>query len=93
MEGFGTETWQDGKVYTGQFKKGRKNGDGTMTYPNHKQYRGPWVKNQKHGTGVEINLKVNTKRVGEWRRGKWIRWLSATHKVDPNDNGRISESL
>lgn len=24
MEGFGTEVWLDGKVYTGQFKKGRK---------------------------------------------------------------------
>ena len=78
MEGHGTEVWNDGKVYVGNFKKGRKHGQGVMTYPNNKQYRGPWVRNLKHGTGVEVNTKVNTQRVGEWRKGKWIRWVSAT---------------
>lgn len=61
MEGQGTEVWLDGRIFTGQFKKGSRSGQGIMTYPNtQKQYRGPWLKNQKHGTGVEINLKVNT---------------------------------
>ena len=32
---------------------------------------------------MEVNLKVNTQRVGEWRRGKWVRWISATQKIDP----------
>lgn len=54
-----------------------------MTYPNQKQYNGPWQRNQKHGTGIEINLKVNTQRVGEWRNGRWMRWLSSTQKIDP----------
>jgi len=26
--------------------------------------------------------------VGEWRRGKWIRWISATQKIDP-ESGEI----
>ena len=60
MEGFGKEIWEDGKVYVGRFKRGRKHGEGTMTYPNKRQYRGNWEKNLKHGTGFETNLKVNT---------------------------------
>ena len=82
MEGNGTESWLDGKTYVGQYKKGRKHGQGTMTYPNMKQYKGPWIRNQKHGTGIEVNIKVNTQRVGEWRRGKWVRWISATLRVE-----------
>ena len=54
-----------------------------MTYPNQTQYKGAWLKNKKHGAGVELNLKVNTQRVGEWRRGKWVRWISATQKIHP----------
>lgn len=91
MEGFGKEVWQDGKVYVGHFKKGRKHGEGTMTYPNKKQYRGNWEKNLKHGTGYETNLKVSTQRMGEWRRGKWVRWLSATQKVAEAENTEQTE--
>ena len=91
MDGVGTEVWLDGKTFTGFYVLGRKQGEGTMTYPNKKQYRGPWEKNQKHGVGIELNLKVNTQRVGEWRRGKWVRWLSATQKVDP-DTGMVLPS-
>ena len=79
MEGQGREEFDDGRVYDGAFRKGRKHGEGTMTYEKEKkQYIGPWEKNLKHGIGVELNLKGNTKRMGEWRKGKWIRWLSNT---------------
>ena len=83
MHGNGTEVWKDGHTYVGQFKNGQKQGEGTMTYPNKfKQYKGPWHKNQRHGKGIEISLKANTQRVGEWKKDKWIRWISATQKVE-----------
>ena len=37
--------------------------------------------NKKHGEGYEVNLKTNTQRKGEWRHGKWVRWLSKTQRV------------
>jgi hypothetical protein len=50
-----------------------------MTYEREKkQYIGPWEKNLKNGIGMELNLKGNTKRIGEWRKGKWMRWTSNT---------------
>ena len=78
MHGFGREEWLNGQIFVGQFRKGKRHGEGTMTYVNQKQYKGEWVQNMRHGTGVEINLKVKTYRVGEWKKDKWMRWLSAT---------------
>lgn len=88
MDGAGREVWDDGQVYEGQFVRGRKHGEGTMVYANRRKYEGPWEKDERHGVGVETNLKVGTFRVGEWRRGKWVRWISATQKVD-SEAGRV----
>ena len=55
MDGFGTETYSDGKVFMGVFRNGEKFGNGVMTYPNQKQHQGSWKKNKKHGVGVEID--------------------------------------
>jgi len=64
-----------------------------MTYEkDKKQYIGPWEKNLKHGIGVELNLKGNTKRMGEWRKGKWIRWLSNTQRIDDLMRDRMLNS-
>jgi len=35
----------------------------------------------KHGLGYEINLVGKTKRKGEWKKGKWFRWMSNTETV------------
>lgn len=43
-----------------------------------KSYIGAWMAGQKHGEGVEINNNTGTKRKGEWKKGKWFRWLSGT---------------
>ena len=26
--------------------------------------------------------------MGEWRRGKWVRWISATQRIDP-ETGQV----
>jgi hypothetical protein len=79
MEGHGREEFTDGRVYEGEFKQGKKNGHGTMTYEKEKkQYIGPWVNNLKHGSGIELNLRSNTYREGEWADGKWVKWTSAS---------------
>ena len=82
MHGQGREEWEDGTYFVGNFKNGKRSGEGTMTEPGKKEYKGMWEKNKKHGHGIEINLKVMTFRLGEWRKGKWIRWLSSTQKID-----------
>ena len=77
MEGYGREEHEDGRIYIGEFRLGKKHGQGTITYEREKkQYVGPWENNLKHGVGFELNFKSNTKRFGEWRKGKWIRWIA-----------------
>ena len=93
MHGVGTEAFDDGKVFMGSFRNGRKHGDGLMTYPNQKQYRGGWLRNKKHGVGVEINRKANSQRTGEWRRGKWVRWISGTSRIELSEDGESSEEI
>ena len=52
MDGQGTEVWEDGRIFTGQFKKGRRQGEGIMTYPNGNTYAGQWRNDEQHGFGV-----------------------------------------
>lgn len=35
----------------------------------------------KHGFGFEISLKGSTKRKGEWKKNKLLRWLSKTETI------------
>lgn len=81
VSGKGKEVWADGREYVGDFANGKKEGQGTMTIPGSKQYSGEWLNNLKHGIGFEINLVGHTKRKGEWKKGKWFRWLSNTETI------------
>ncbi len=89
MDGSGREDYEDGRVYIGDFKEGKKWGYGKMMYSKElKQYEGPWVDNLKNGNGVETNFRTNTKRTGEWKDGKWVRWISAVLKVEVMPDAR-----
>lgn len=46
--------------------------------PGSKQYTGEWLNNLKHGMGFETNLVGHTKRNGEWKKDKLVRWLGNT---------------
>lgn len=80
MTGQGTESWDDGTEYVGEFLNGMKHGTGTRVQRNIK-YEGGWYRNRQHGRGTEINLKGMTKREGEWKNGELVRWLGKTETV------------
>ncbi len=81
VQGKGKEVWSDGKEYVGDFVNGKKQGQGVLSIPNAKQYSGEWSNNLKHGIGFEMNLVGGTRRKGEWKKGKWFRWLSNTDTI------------
>lgn len=92
MEGDGKEVWRDGTEYIGQFLKGMKHGQGSMTHDG-KIYAGSWEKNAKHGIGFETQLLGNTRRKGEWKRGKFFRWLSGTETVSGSTKGKFIKGV
>lgn len=81
VEGSGKEVWEDGREYVGDFVAGKKQGQGTLTVPDDKQYCGEWLNNLKDGRGFEILIKGNTRREGEWRKNKLVRWIGKTETV------------
>ncbi len=44
-------------------------------------YVGSWDKNAKDGIGYETQIRGNTRRKGEWKKGKLFRWLGKTETV------------
>ena len=65
-----------------------------MTYQfEKKQYIGPWENNLKHGIGLELNITANTKRQGEWRRGKWFQWVGPPQQIDEHVREQMLEAL
>ena len=38
----GTETWENGRKYVGEFKDGKRYGQGTITHPDGSKYSGHW---------------------------------------------------
>ena len=82
MEGIGKEIFfEDGRTYEGEFLKGKKHGHGVEVKPGKLSYDGEWVNNYKDGTGWETQLLGCTRRQGQWKKGKWMRWLSGTETV------------
>ena len=46
MEGYGTFTWPDGRLYVGEYVDDMKQGEGTFEWPSGVKYIGSW-KNDK----------------------------------------------
>ena len=49
----GTETWQNGRTYVGEFKDGKRSGQGIMTHPDGSNYSGQWKDGLPNGKGTE----------------------------------------
>ena len=56
MDGYGTFTWPDGRVYDGyviviiiQYVKDKKHGFGDFTYTDGSMYKGNWKDGKEHG--------------------------------------------
>mmetsp|Transcript_75477 Transcript_75477/g.179291 ORF Transcript_75477/g.179291 Transcript_75477/m.179291 type:complete len:243 (+) Transcript_75477:202-930(+) len=70
--GHGTQTWKDGRVYEGQFRDGKFEGEGRMewqTLQGPMVFEGQYVDDMKHGQGRYMwpDGRVYD---GEWRRGQ-----------------------
>ena len=66
----GQGTFDDGKkIYTGQFKGGKYNGQGSLVgHKSGSKYVGEWKDNKRHGQGT-FAWKDGRKLVGEWKDG------------------------
>ena len=48
----GTETWENGRKYVGEFKDGKRYGQGIMTHPDGSKYTGQWEDSIPNGEGT-----------------------------------------
>lgn len=49
IQGKGTYTWPDGKMYEGEYRNGKKNGYGIYKFPDGRRYEGYWVDGLQNG--------------------------------------------
>ena len=70
MHGEGVFTWQDGRLYKGNYVYDKKEGYGEFYWPNGKVYKGHWRKGKQHGTGKYG--ENNFLKESEWKCGKKI---------------------
>ena len=54
MEGKGTFTWSDGRVYVGEYLNDKKDGKGEFKWPDGRSYDGKWKNGKQHGIGKYI---------------------------------------
>mmetsp|Transcript_16598 Transcript_16598/g.14493 ORF Transcript_16598/g.14493 Transcript_16598/m.14493 type:complete len:204 (-) Transcript_16598:96-707(-) len=55
MHGQGTYTFTNGSVYTGEWIKGKRQGNGKINYLDGSSYEGQWDNDQMHGNGMYID--------------------------------------
>jgi len=89
--GTGTMMFPDGTRYDGDFKDGMMHGHGILWSPNGDRYQGNFEEDLKEGTGVWHDIANQTKRQGEWSKGKRVSWItSATQQyvtlIEDKDN-------
>jgi len=81
MNGKGTYTWRDGRVYEGDYVMDKKHGHGKYRWADGRIYDGPWVNGKQHGEGKYI-LSTGIERIGIWVDGVRINWVDQ----QPEDN-------
>lgn len=81
MQGMGNFTWEDGRMYLGEYRNDLKHGQGTFQWPDGRKYIGGWSEGKQHGRGTFV--KDGGKREGIWELGKRIKWLDKkpTNKI------------
>ncbi len=72
--GQGTETYNDGDKYVGEFKDGKRHGQGTFTWSDGDKYIGKWKDGKYHGEGKQtsynIDGSIDQHYVGEYENGE-----------------------
>ena len=74
MHGYGEMTYEDARVYRGEFFNDKKHGFGIFTWPNGKIYEGNFVNGKQNGKAI-ITIPNQTVRETLWENGKCIKWL------------------
>lgn len=75
-EGVGTQYWNDGTVYEGNWKNDKANGKGRMVHPNGDVYEGYWENDRACGKGTFIHnygstdIYAGVKYEGTWKNDK-----------------------
>lgn len=59
-EGVGTQIWEDGSIYTGQWKDDKRHGEGRQIYVDGDFYEGQWFQNKASGKGFYFHVDGTT---------------------------------
>jgi len=87
-DGFGTYVYDDGSIYTGEFKNGKRHGKGRMKWASGarkgEEYEGEWSGDDMHGKGRYV-YSDGSVYAGEFRDGKRhgqgvMSWASGPRK-------------
>jgi len=104
-DGTGTYIDLNGAVYTGSFKKSKKEGVGKLVTTNGSTYDGNWKDDKKDGKGNYTNKSSvpdhsqNWNYDGEWSndkmdgKGKFIYWDGSVYTGDVKDNLREGKGI
>jgi hypothetical protein len=68
-EGKGVQTWVDGSIYEGYWRKDKANGRGRLIHADGDVYTGDWKDDKAHGYGV-YNHTDGAKYEGDWLEDK-----------------------
>ena len=60
----------DGSEYSGDFKKGKREGYGIYVYPDGDKYEGEWLDNIHHGKGKYTWAADGKTTQGMWKHGR-----------------------
>lgn len=70
----GKLTWPDGRIYEGEYKDDKKDGQGTFIWADNRKYIGGWKEGRQHGQGKYITATGKV-QVGIWVEGKRKSWI------------------
>ena len=65
----GTETWENGRKYVGEFKDGKRHGQGTYTMSDGSNYTGQWEGSIPNGEGIYTFADGKIEK-GIWKMGE-----------------------
>lgn len=76
MHGLGMYIYNDGTIYSGQYKEDKKHGFGIYNWPDGRRYKGWWHEGKQHGLGQYFDVTKNSEKSGLWENGKRIAWFN-----------------
>jgi len=74
MHGVGTAKYIDGRMYEGDFKKGKFSGKGILRNPDESMHQGEFLNGKKHGKVISFPVEGIT-MVHEWKNDKIVRLI------------------